>query len=307
MNFKKKEIDYINKLKAKGITKYSKIASKLLEKDYCVGKKHRTIRKAVSELINNKVVKSTAKVLIYDIETPRVKADLWWSGKQYVHGTQINGIPNIITIAWKWLGEKKVHSMEWDKNQSDEELIKAFAKEYNKADMVIGFNNNRFDNKWLNTRAVYYNININTHVKSLDLMKQAKNILRVPSYSMNAIAKMMGVTTKLQHSGLSMWEAIQYGSKADAKEAMKMMLEYNEQDINVTEAVYLRLRRYIKHPIHVGRLIGEDKYSCGSCGSTDLKLYKETFTQVGTKQYLMECNCCQSVSRISETMYNKYN
>ena len=38
----------------------------------------------------------------------------------------------------------------------------------------IGFNNNRFDNKWLNTRAVYYNININTHVKSLDLMKQAK-------------------------------------------------------------------------------------------------------------------------------------
>lgn len=256
-------------------------------------------------LSNKQKTSSQAKVLIYDIETSRVEARLWWSGKQYVNGAQITSDPSVITIAWKWLGEDEIHCLTWDKNKSDEKLIKSFLKEYNCADLVIGYNNNRFDNKWINTRALKYDLDVNTYVKSFDIMKQSKSLFRLPSYSMNYLAKYVGVKTKLQHSGLSMWDQIQYGTKKEAKKAMEMMVEYNVQDIVVTEQVYLKVRKYMKNPIHLGALKGKSKSSCPTCGGTNVKLHKTTCTQAGTIQHIMKCKDDKSKFKISNTEYLK--
>ena len=61
--------------------------------------------------------------------------------------------PKIITVSWKWLGDETIHYLKWDKNHSDEQLMKDFLVEYNKADMVIGYNNDRFDNRFINSIA----------------------------------------------------------------------------------------------------------------------------------------------------------
>lgn len=250
-------------------------------------------------------VSKEPKILIYDIETSRLQADLWWSGQQYVSGNQITSEPKVITIAYKWLGSDKVEYLKWDKKQSDKKLIKTFLKEYNKADMVIGFNNDKFDNRWINARALKYNYDVNTFVKSFDIMKQAKRLFRLPGYSMNFIAKFVGVETKLQHTGLSMWEAIQRGSKKEAKKAMKLMVDYNVQDIIVTEQVYLRLRKYMKSPIHMGVLQDRAKSTCPTCGSDNVKLHKTTVTSAGTIQRIMKCREDKSTYRISNSEYLK--
>ena len=64
------------------------------------------------------------KVLVYDLETCRVPAMVFWSGKTYINHTQLQEEPRIITVSYKWLGEDKVYSIAWDKDQSDEQLMR---------------------------------------------------------------------------------------------------------------------------------------------------------------------------------------
>ena len=171
--------------------------------------------------------------------------------------------------------------------------------------MVIGFNNDKFDNRWINARALKHDLDVNVFVKSFDIMKQAKRLFRLPGYSMNYIAKYVGVETKLQHTGLAMWEAIQTGSKREAKKAMKLMVEYNIQDIIVTEQVYLRLRKYMKNPIHLGVIQGKSKSTCPVCGSDNIKHIKSTVTAAGTIQHIMKCKEDKSTFKISNTEFLK--
>ena len=74
-------------------------------------------------------------------------------------------------------------------------MLKSFLKAYNTADMVIGQNNDKFDNRWVNARAMKHNLDVNTLVKSFDIMKQTKKLFRLPSYSMDYITK-FGVEIK---------------------------------------------------------------------------------------------------------------
>jgi len=245
------------------------------------------------------------KILIYDIETARMEANVWWSGQQYLNGNSITSEPRIITVAYKWLGEDKVHHLKWNKKQSDKKLLKRFLEVYNEADYVIGFNNDKFDNRYINSRALKHNLEVNTHVKSLDLMKEAKRLFRLPSYSMNYIARYLGLETKLQHSGLAMWEAIQYGTKKEAREAMELMIDYNVQDIVVTEDVYLRMRKYLKHPIHAGVTMGLERTTCPICGGNNTELFKTTVAPSGTIHRIMRCKEDGHLFKITNSQYLK--
>lgn len=244
-----------------------------------------------------------SKILIYDIETSRVSAMVWWTGKQYVGYKQLREEPKIITIAYKWLGEDKIHDLEWDKNQSDKKLLEDFLVVYNKADMVIGQNNDRFDNRWVNARAMKYRLDVNVFVKSFDIMKQTKRLFRLPSYSMDYITKFLGVENKLQHEGIIMWDKIQFGNKAEQKEYLGKMIKYNRQDIVATEDMYLSLRKYMGNKMHFGVANGLPSFSCPSSGSLDIHLHKTTVTAAGTVQRIMKCNEDGVVYKISNKKY----
>jgi uncharacterized protein YprB with RNaseH-like and TPR domain len=231
----------------------------------------------------------TPKILIYDIETSLVEAALWWTGKQYVGHHQLRTEPKIITIAYKWVGDDTVTVLKWDENQSDKEMMRKFLDIYNSADMVIGQNNDKFDNRFINARAMKYNFDVNVFVKSFDIMKQTKRLFRLPSYSMDYITKYLGIQGKLGHTGRAMWEDIQFGSKKASKAALKLMSDYNVQDVLATEEMYTKLRKYMGHITHLGVLAGETKCSCPNCGSTKLKLYKTTVTATGVIRRIMKC------------------
>lgn len=269
----------------------------------------RTIRNWAKKLGLNLMaqsVESPLKVLVYDIETSRIKANVWWTGKQYVSHAQLTEEPKIITVAYKWLGQDNVYHLTWDENHSDEDLMKSFLDVYNSADMVIGQNNDKFDNRWVNARAAKYGLTVNTHIKSFDIMKQAKKLFRIPSYSMDYITKFLGVTHKQSHEGIIMWKMIQEGTVEEQKEYLKKMVEYNVGDIISTEEMYLRLRKYMGHKIHLGVMRGKPKYTCPNCGGDNIKLYKTTVTPAGVIQRVMVCLDDEVQFKISNTIYMKY-
>ena len=266
----------------------------------------RSVRKWAKKLgvgVMAKNIISPSKVMIYDLETSLVPALVFWTGKQYIGHNQLTEELKIITVSWKWLGEDEVYYLTWDKDHSDENLVKDFLKEYNKADMIIGYNNDRFDNRWFNARAMKYNLEVNTFVKSFDIMKEEKRVFRVPSYSMAYMSKYSNVALKQSHEGRIMWEKIQMGSSEEQKEYLQKMVDYNVGDIVATEELYIRLRKYFKHKVHFGVLHGGEKWQCPTSGSTEVEFERRTATPAGTIQVIMRSKVTGETYKITNKQY----
>jgi DNA polymerase elongation subunit (family B) len=273
------------------------------------GGRYRLSKKEV-RLLKKIIDTNTPKIMVYDIETTRGLAEVWGTGKTYIGHTQMRTEQKILTVAWKWLGDDTVHYLKWDADDSpeggdDRELMVKFLKEYNKADVVIGWNSDNFDNKLVNTRALKHRLYVNVYIKSMDAMKKAKQIFRQPSNSLAYYARFLGLGSKLQHTGLKMWQDIQWGAEVDAEEAMELMIKYNVQDIMLTEEIYLLLRPYMKSNIHLGALFSGDKTTCDNCGTHNLELMKTTATARGTIQRVCKCKKCGSQQVLSNTNYLK--
>ncbi len=270
----------------------------------------RTIRNWAKKLGLNTLLgnEDNFKVLVYDLETCRVPAMVFWTGKTYINHSQLQEEPKIITVSWKWLGDAKVHSLAWDSKHSDETLMRKFLQVYNKADMVIGYNNDKFDNKWVNARAAKYKLDVNLHIKSFDVMKQAKKLFRIPSYSMAYLSKYLGVTIKQSHEGIKMWDMIQMGNEEQQAEYLQKMIDYNVGDIVSTEELYLVMRRYMGHKTNLGVFKGVGKHACPNCGGTDVREYNGnlSITPAGTIQRHMICKKDQVQFKISNTTFLKY-
>lgn len=247
-----------------------------------------------------------SKILIYDIETSRIPAMVWWTGKQYVGHDQLKGEGKIISIAYKWLGEDKIHILTWDENQCDRQMLIEFLKVYNKADMIVGQNNDRFDNRWINARAMKHQLYVNTYVRSFDIQKEAKRLFRLPSYSMKYMTQFIGVETKMEHEGIKMWDKIQFGTPEEQKEYLKKMCDYNRQDIVATEEMFLYFRKYMGHKTHFGVLNGEEKWTSPVTGSKNIKLLKTTITPQGTIQRIMECLDTNSTYKLTNKQYMEF-
>lgn len=246
---------------------------------------------------------TTDKIMVYDIETSRVTADLWWTGKQYVNHKQLRNEATIISIAWKWLGENKVHYLTWDKNHCDKLMLSKFLVDYNSSSMVIGQNNNSFDNKWINARAAKHSLFIDRFVKSFDIMRMAKRYFRLPSYSMAYMAEYFGLTLKQSHEGIHMWDMIERGTPQEQKEYLKKMVDYNKGDIITTEELYLTLQPYFGSVTNRAVQGGLPKWACPISGCKDVKLLKTIFTEQGTIQRILYCELSNHQYKVNNKTY----
>lgn len=268
----------------------------------------RTIRRWANKLevgVLEKNVVNPNKIMVYDIETSRVDFKAFWTGKQYLGHWQMRGEPKIISVSWKWLGDGKVHHLHWDlEKKCDEQLMRDFIVEYNKADMVVGYNNNNFDNRWVNARAMKFGLPVNMFVKSYDLMRKLKKHVRIPSYAMAFVANYFECTLKLSNSGSAMWDKIEEGTIVERVEGIAEMLEYNIGDIVTTEEIFLKLRKYLGVEVNFATFNGNEKWQCPWTGSEEVYLDRVTSTKAGTLQYIM--NGAEGQYKISQRDYNKF-
>ena len=270
-----------------------------------IGVTTRTIRAIANELNLNPTYKNIKahRILIYDIETSRMEVSTFWTGKQYINHKQIKKEPKIISISWKWVGDDKINSLTWDEEQCDFKMVQSFLKEYNSASMVVGQNNNNFDNKWINTRAAKHSLEVNRFIKSLDIYKMSKRYFRLPSHSMEFMANYFGLTPKQKHDGIIMWDKIEYGTPKEQKEYLKKMVDYNKGDIITTEELYMTLKPYFGTVNNYAVASGLPKWACPVSGSTDVKLLRTIFTEMGTVQRILFCEESEHQYKVSNKSY----
>lgn len=266
-------------------------------------------------------------VLIYDIETSPLWYRGWRLGENVIRHAQLlpcGGNYSIICIAYTFNNEP-VQVLTWDMSTgSSETMIMEFDKIIQKADVVIGKNNNRFDDKHINTQRLIHGLEpIEWLSKTDDLETQLRRHFSFPSYSLDYVSTLLNKSGKV-HMEWSDWEHIDnyrvinqiknngvyyerqelsnisevlFNKKyseivALGEKAFAKMIKYNKVDVEQTRKLWNKVKAYIK-PKFSNSMFNFFKnniqLSCVICGSTNI-VKNGTQIRGSTEQQKFYCN-----------------
>lgn len=199
----------------------------------------------------------------------------------------------ILSVAYKWLGEDKVHCLSLpdfrgykSDPQNDEKLVEAFHKVMEEADYLIAHNGDNFDFKKLQSRFLKYGIPPPRPTKMIDTLKAARTVAKFASNKLDDLGKNLGIGRKLPHTGKHLW----FGCMAGDKRSWHLMCRYNKQDVVLLERVYLKLRPFMKNHPRFNILMRHD--GCPRCGATDFWRRGWHYTHT-TQAQRLQCKNCQ--------------
>ncbi len=198
----------------------------------------------------------------------------------------------ILSYSAKWLGDNKVLSDVLTPKEAlarnDWRILQEVWKLMELAQVVITHNGKRFDMRKLNARFWKNKMTRPSSYKMVDTLVEAKKIFGLTYNSVAAIAKFIGAEEKLD-TAFPLWIACDLG---DA-ESLQYMREYNEQDVETQEEIYMEMRGWMEgHPDL--RVYSKHEDVCPVCLQGN---YEEIGTYVAKKKSYPEYRCsdCGSV------------
>lgn len=210
------------------------------------------------------------KILLYDVETSPNLSFTW--GKYEQNVIDFVKERQIISIAWKWLGEKDVHCLSlpmfttYKRDKEDNKaLMVAFHAVMSQADIVVGHNSIDFDDKMVRADFIRHGLPPIPPHKCFDTKLAAKRYFRFNSNKLDDLGARLGLGRKMKHEGFSLWLRCMSG---DPK-AWSTMTKYNIQDVLLLEKLYLKLRPWAEN--HPNTNIYSKDEACPSCRSKNLK------------------------------------
>lgn len=201
----------------------------------------------------------------------------------------------MLSYAVKWKGEKKIHvralcdypDYKKDK-ENDKSLVEDLRDVFDRADIIIAHNGDRFDIRKSNARFIANGLLPPSTYKTIDTLKIARRYFKFTSNSLNELAATLDCGAKLPNEGFHLWKSCMEGDPA----AWVKMKKYNAHDIVLLEKVYARLAPWHKsHPDIT--LYGEksDRPHCPACASD--KMQRRGFEiLLKRRRYRYQCQDC---------------
>ena len=175
-----------------------------------------------------------------------------------------------------------------------------------RADVVIHHNGDKYDIPVIRSRLAVHNLGGLHRFKTIDTLKLARQ-MKFQSNKLGDLGVILGVGEKLKHDGIALWAKC----KAGDEEALQTLLEYNEQDVHLLEAVYNKLAPVAKMPFSAGLFAEDDNLRCPSCGSKNTKVSETIlgdsqvqFTSAGKYQEHF-CYDCGSTFRDKQNVLSR--
>lgn len=218
------------------------------------------------------------RILLFDIESTPNLGYSWGKWETNVLGFVRETY--MLCYAYKWYGEEKTQvvslpdfALYKKERTNDRALVKSLWNLFNEADVIIAHNGDKFDIKYTNGRFLAHGMKPPTTYKTIDTLKVARSKFKLNSNSLNDLGAFLKVGKKVETGGFDLW----LGCMANDKGSWKKMIEYNKQDVDLLEAVYDKLRPWVKnHPnlTFEGAII-----ACPHCQSEKLwKIGKDKFS-----------------------------
>ena len=262
----------------------------------------REVRLETNAIIN-KIQNNQGKVLIYDIETSYNIGKFWRAGYNLnINSGDIIHERAIICISYKWLGEEQVYNLTWDKNQCDKFLLEQFIPILDEADMIVAHNGDRYDLKFIKTRALKHNLKMLINYKQFDTLKVAKAKFMFNSNKLDYISKFLGAEGKIS-TEMKLWDDI---ILRKCPKALIQMLDYCDEDVRQLEVVYNALVSWENPKFHAGVLNGKTKQTSPITGSVNIEHIKEMITNSGTIKHIMRDLDTDRLFEMSNTNYLKF-
>lgn len=233
-------------------------------------------------------MKPPSNILVLDVETSPNVGFAWAKWEQNL--IKIIKERQLLCFAYKWLGHPtKVIALPDFKNYrpgcDDKELLKPLHELLDQAQFVIAQNGDQFDFKRINARFIFHGMQPPSPYKTIDTLKIAKARFGFNSNKLDDLGAYLGVGRKVKHSGFDLWEGCMAGNMKD----WAMMKQYNKQDVDLLERIYLKFRPW--HKLHPNVTNDEKEVRCPKCNSTELQSRGTVFTQ--TMQYKrFQCQSC---------------
>ena len=229
------------------------------------------------------------KLLVLDIETSPNLGYVWRLFDQNLGLNQVKEWSQVLCFAAKWYGKRKVHFHSQHHDGHDEMILRAWEL-LDECDAVIHFNGKAFDVKHLNREFILAGLGPPAPFIDIDLLSTARTRFKFASNKLDHISQQLGVGSKVKHEGFELW----LGCIAGDPQAWKKMKRYNVGDITITEAVYEKMRPWIRNHPNVGLWTGHD--NCRVCGS--VAVHRRGFYRTTTGVFLkFQCTDCLSYSR----------
>lgn len=239
------------------------------------------------------------KIILWDIETSRYITKTFEMWGVNIHQNFVVKDADVLCICWKELGEKTVHCVhmfEDDDWESDRNVIEAFHKIVQDADILIAHNGDQFDLKRFNAKVIEYGLPPLHPVLTIDTKKEVKKIARFSHNNLDFLGRVLIGDRKLK-TGTGLWDDVE----AKSLPAMKKMVKYCKQDVNLLEKVYTRLRPYMKsHP----NIAQPFEHACPKCASKDVHKHKIRLTRSGVRKQQFQCQSCGSY--FTERLNNQF-
>jgi len=229
--------------------------------------------------------KSSPRILFFDIEiSPNVSYT--WPGKYELNVIAFKKEWEIMSIAWKWEGEKTRSLCNGDiGDKDDRKLCIVLHGLLDEADVVVGQNSDAFDIKKAKVRFLYHGLPPVKKLCSIDTKKIAKREFSFNSNSLDDLGNYLGVGRKIKHEGFDLWLKCLAGDK----EAWRKMKLYNANDVDLLYRVYQKLKPWTQN--HPNIALMSDVTGCPNCGHTEFGSHGIRYTQ--TRKYRrLVCKSC---------------
>ncbi len=247
------------------------------------------------------VMKKIPNVLLIDIETSPNVSYHWNFWKQNIHHTHI--IYPWIMISWaaKWLYESKtfgdVLTIEETRQHDDKRICESFLKVFNDADIIIGHNLKKFDDKRSKTRFFINKLNPPSPYQMIDTLEQLRKEFVMPSNRLDYLLSALHDDSKLP-TEFALWPKClnwfgQFSKKVQQK-SLDYMFKYNKKDVYGLEEIYLDIRAWIKNHPNMGIYQESEENVCYKCGSPDLIPEGEYVTPLN-RYHAMRCQSCGAI------------
>lgn len=218
------------------------------------------------------------KIIVFDIETAANEGKYY---ELYREGNIVLTTKHwfILSVAWSYLGEKKVHCLalsdfkEWkqsfcskckrieDTNKVEKKLLEKIYPILNGASVRIGHNSDQFDNKRLSAKFIKYDFEPLPPFISIDTKKTHKKIAATDSNKLDDIADFYDIPRKIETR-----KNLQERCLRNEPGAWEELKRYNSRDVVVDKLIYLKEKGWDTNPAHNLNIVYQTN-NCPKCQS----------------------------------------
>lgn len=206
---------------------------------------------------------------VYDIETsPRVGLFFGNSWNASIAKTIADSY--VMGFSYKDVGKRGVKSVYiWDfplykkEPTNDIEVVKVWRNLMLACQdgIIIGHNSDSFDNKLMMGRLIKHGMDPIALPNEVDTKKAIKRVARFDSNKLDDLGQMFEIGKKKDTGGIDLWWDCMNGDK----KAQRKMVSYCEQDVKLTERLYLYELPYMSNHPNMAVLTSQPDM-CRSCG-----------------------------------------